>query len=287
MNLQQLRYLVALADHGTLTQAGNVLKVSQPALSRAIHDLEDEFGTPIVRREGRTLSLTPAGKAAVVATRRMLAAFDEIMPAVERNRRPPVLRIAVSHSLSAALSGPLSVMMRHQPSLHIQTFNTFGQEEMTRMLLEGLVDIGFGQLDTASPKLVTVPSGSVERVLVSPPGTQLPPTLPFTALDSLPLINLPPSRGRYMEFDSICEAAGIRLNIVFETDDPNAFIPAVRSGIGSCVAWKQYCLGLNGVEVRSFEPPQIVNVGFLHPRKLPPEMRRFLQLLKQLGAPPH
>ena len=61
--LQQLRYLVAVADHGSVSAAARSLYVSQPGLSSAILHLEDVFGIQcFIRHPAKGVSLTPAGQ---------------------------------------------------------------------------------------------------------------------------------------------------------------------------------------------------------------------------------
>lgn len=62
MNIQQLRYVVAIADSGTFREAANKLFVSQPSLSVAIRDLEDELGFKLFRRTTVGTVLTRRGQ---------------------------------------------------------------------------------------------------------------------------------------------------------------------------------------------------------------------------------
>ena len=62
MNLRDLKYLVALADHKHFGRAAAACYVSQPTLSTQIKKLEDELGVPLVERAPRKVMLTPAGR---------------------------------------------------------------------------------------------------------------------------------------------------------------------------------------------------------------------------------
>src|SRR3546814_10475970 len=57
MNLQHLRYLVGFSEHRTLTDAADSLGISQPAISRALHELEQELGCILFRSEEHTSEL--------------------------------------------------------------------------------------------------------------------------------------------------------------------------------------------------------------------------------------
>ncbi|MCE9606195.1 MAG: LysR family transcriptional regulator [Planctomycetia bacterium] len=62
MELQQLRYFVAVANHANFTRAAEACLVSQPSLSQQIIKLERELGQPLFERLGRTARLTEAGR---------------------------------------------------------------------------------------------------------------------------------------------------------------------------------------------------------------------------------
>src|SRR5438445_10501934 len=63
MKLQQLRILLAVAQHGSIHEASRSLHVSQPALSKAIAELERELGVTLMSRSVRGISLTAYGVA--------------------------------------------------------------------------------------------------------------------------------------------------------------------------------------------------------------------------------
>lgn len=77
LEVRDLRLLSAIAEQGTLTRAGNVLFLTQSALSRQLADLEKRLGVALFQRSGRRMVLTPAGE-------RLLEAGREILGAVAR-----------------------------------------------------------------------------------------------------------------------------------------------------------------------------------------------------------
>jgi DNA-binding transcriptional LysR family regulator len=78
MNLRQLRTLVAIAEQGSFTAAGNAVGLSHSAISLHVKALEEELGIPLVDRTQRPPRLTARGVALVEQARRMAALEDEI-----------------------------------------------------------------------------------------------------------------------------------------------------------------------------------------------------------------
>jgi LysR family transcriptional regulator, nitrogen assimilation regulatory protein len=62
MDIQQLRYFITVAEHGSFTRAATVLPLVQSALSQRIAALEREFGLTLLHRHGRGVNLTQAGQ---------------------------------------------------------------------------------------------------------------------------------------------------------------------------------------------------------------------------------
>lgn len=88
MNLRDLKYLVALADHRHFGRAAASCFVSQPTLSTQIRKLEDELGLPLVERSPRKVMLTPAGLEAAARARSIVAEIEQLKEAARRSRDP-------------------------------------------------------------------------------------------------------------------------------------------------------------------------------------------------------
>lgn len=71
-SLAQVEPLIAVTDHGTHTAAADVLRISQPSLSRRIHSLEQALGARLLVPVGRRMELTETGRGVVAAGRRAL-----------------------------------------------------------------------------------------------------------------------------------------------------------------------------------------------------------------------
>jgi LysR family hydrogen peroxide-inducible transcriptional activator len=88
MNLRDLKYLVALADHRHFGKAADASFVSQPRLSTQIKKLEDELGVALVERAPRKVMLTPVGREVVERARQIIAEVEQMGEVARRSRDP-------------------------------------------------------------------------------------------------------------------------------------------------------------------------------------------------------
>ena len=78
MDLRHLRYFLQAAESKSVLGAARQLRLSQPALSRQIHDLEGELGVDLFERAGRGSALTGAGEDLLPFARRVLNEVDAL-----------------------------------------------------------------------------------------------------------------------------------------------------------------------------------------------------------------
>lgn len=136
MNLQDLRYLVALAEHRHFGRAAESCHVSQPTLSSQIRKLEDELGVTLLERTNKRVDLTPVG-AQILAHARAALAEAQQMEVVARAARDPLvgpLKLGAIPTLAPYLM-PLILKPLKQayPGLTIELW-----EDQTRALIDGL-----------------------------------------------------------------------------------------------------------------------------------------------------
>ncbi len=136
MNLQELRYLVAVAEHRHFGRAAETCNVSQPTLSSQIRKLEEELGVTLLERTNKRVNLTPVGGQILLHAQRALAEAGE-MEAVARAARDPLLgplRLGVIPTLAPYLMPLILKPLRQSyPGLTIELW-----EDQTRPLIEGL-----------------------------------------------------------------------------------------------------------------------------------------------------
>jgi LysR family hydrogen peroxide-inducible transcriptional activator len=136
MNLQELRYFVALAEHRHFGRAAEACHVSQPTLSSQIRKLEDELGVTLLERTNKRVDLTPVGSQILVHAQEALFQAAQ-MEAVARAARDPLvgpLKLGSIPTLAPYLMPLILKPIHHAyPGLIIELW-----EDQTRSLIDGL-----------------------------------------------------------------------------------------------------------------------------------------------------
>jgi DNA-binding transcriptional LysR family regulator len=282
MNLQHLRYLAAFAEHRTLTDAAETLGISQPAISRALHELQEELRCPLFQRAGRRLELTAAGQDVLKAARRALAAIDDIRRIPGEQAARDVLRIATLGAMAAGMSALLERFLRLHPDVRVQVLHLDRDDEMPDMLRRRDVEIAYCAIGKAPRGLAVTPMRPLKIVLASPIGSDLPDRVTFAALHNLPMICPARTEERRRLLDDPCERAGATLNCVIESSDTTTFLSGIQAGIGSALMWDVNAAQATGIEVRRFEPEREIAVGLIHHRKPSAIVRALLDQARRL-----
>src|SRR4051812_24288132 len=101
VQLQQLRYFLAVVGTRHFTQAADSVGVSQPTLSKQVHTLEETLGAPLFERARGAVGLTAAGDTLLPLARRMVADADAARDAIQEivGLRSSRVRVGATPSL--------------------------------------------------------------------------------------------------------------------------------------------------------------------------------------------
>ena len=157
MNLRDLKYLVALADHKHFGRAAAACYVSQPTLSTQIKKLEDELGVPLVERAPRKVMLTPAGRDAADRARRIVAEVEQMKEAARRSQDPEAgtVRLGLFPTLGPYLLPHVVPRIRARfPHLELLLVEEKSDVLLSR-LREGRLDAGLLALPVTDDQLHT------------------------------------------------------------------------------------------------------------------------------------
>ncbi|MFT3763373.1 MAG: DNA-binding transcriptional regulator OxyR [Pseudoxanthomonas sp.] len=186
MNLRDLKYLVALADHKHFGKAAAASFVSQPTLSTQIRKLEEELGVPLVERVPRKVMLTPAGREAVERARRIVAEVEQMKEAARRSQDPEAgrVRLGIFPTLGPYLLPHVIPCIRARfPRLELLLVEEKSDVLLAR-LREGTLDAGLLALPVHDERM------HVEPLFEEPFLLAVPENHPLAQRDSLNLKEL-------------------------------------------------------------------------------------------------
>lgn len=139
MNIQQMKYVVAIANNGSFREASKKLYVAQPSLSHAIKELEDELATKLFLRTNRGTTLTEDGVEFVQMAQKLLAQYELIETRYSNNEQKSVhfsisaqhydfLAIVISRLLTEELNYKSFRIFESTTQKIIQDVSTFRSE---------------------------------------------------------------------------------------------------------------------------------------------------------------
>jgi LysR family hydrogen peroxide-inducible transcriptional activator len=164
MTLNELRYLVAVAQERSFGRAAAKCFVSQPALSVAIHKLEDELGAPLFERGKSEITVTPVGERIVEQAQRVLEEASRIRELAQagRNQLAGPLKLGVIYTVAPYLIPDLVPVLRKlAPQMPLEL-----EENMTEALE---TELKSGRLDAAIVALPFAPPGVTTVFLYEEP----------------------------------------------------------------------------------------------------------------------
>lgn len=215
-----LRGFVAIVDSGSMLNASEKVFITQSALSLQIKRLEELLQQALFHREGRRLSLTPAGDLMLDYARKVLALHDEAVNAVSAGQYAGPARIGMVQDFAETLlSGLLARFAELHPEAQIYA-RVAGTADLLAMLDTRQLDIVLGFAANNDPNAITIAPMAWygrQELLADP-------TVPLAVLE-------PPCRFREAAIRTL-EDAGRPYRITVETPNLTTLRAAVSAGLG-------------------------------------------------------
>jgi LysR family hca operon transcriptional activator len=146
MELRHLRYFIAVAETGSLTEAAERrLHTSQPSLSRQIRDLEEQVGVALLVRSARGVALTDAGNAFIDHARLALNQVDAAVEAARRAAQPAKQRFALGFLTGQEMTWlpeAMRILRAELPSIDVTVSSDYSPD-LAEGLARGKLDLAF------------------------------------------------------------------------------------------------------------------------------------------------
>lgn len=299
MQTRQLRYFLAVADHGGFGRAAEALRIAQPSLSQAIAAFEKEIGTPLFHRVGRGVVLSASGRDLLGPARAAIRSLELAEGAVG------VRRTGVADSLDVIstptpgvepLTGILREFSSMSPRTKLDIAVGFTPADVIDAIRSGEREIGvLGTLEPHSSRgLRTVHLEPQPFVLISPPGggdragSQM--QTDSVSLDEMRGSRLiVPQRGSLIRttIDGLIDDGSLDAEIVAEVSLRASIVPMVLAGMGQAVlasGWRDLARQ-SGAVVQTITPETTIHISIVsRPTGLTPAAARFLEVVADAGV---
>ncbi|MBL0729088.1 LysR substrate-binding domain-containing protein [Piscinibacter sp. HJYY11] len=240
LDLQQLRYFIAVAETENVGQAAELLHISQSPLSRQLQQLESRLGLTLFTREKKRLKLTPAGRDFLVEAKALLAHAERVKQRAADVGRGKLGTLVVGYVAGAVHAGvigkALQALQQQVPGARLQ-LRSLPSAEQFAALQRGELDLGYTY---AAPP---VESGLASVLLLEEPFVLAVPadhalaTAESLDLNGQPLV-APLSWPAREELLRACATLGWAPDVRYEAADPAAALGLVAAGLGCAFVQK-------------------------------------------------
>ena len=294
MELRHLRYFIATAEEENVSLAASKLHVSQPAISRQIHDLEDEIGFQLFERSAKSLKLTEAGRAFLTDAKALLRNADVAV----KNARAIAsgalgeLHVGYSPSLTAKiLPASLRAFKARFPNVRVALHDVSG-EEMLAGLRQDKLHVAFTAASGKKP-----PAGMKSKELLQdaicvavPTGHALAEAKTVTLERLLKESLIAFSRDDYPGYLELIEDTFAQFkrvpHIVEEHDGISSVLTAVEAGRGIALVGEQAgSLGSSRVKIIPVAGvPRVSVVALWNKDSTSPFIEKFVGIVADTAA---
>lgn len=230
-----MHYFCTVAEQGQVSRAARVLHMAQPPLSQRLRELEEELGTALFTRRGRSLELTDAGRLFYRRARDILRAAEAAKAEVIRaaSLAGPTLRIGLSPTCRTPWLARFPALQAQLPGRQIGLL-VGDSSYLEQLLLTGQLDVAFMQPPAAPENFVVHGLAACRSVAVAPPGL-LEPALDRLSLQELsrhPLLLLRRSVGvgGYERLLRAMHGAGLMPRVALYSSDASVLLEVLAQG---------------------------------------------------------
>jgi LysR family transcriptional activator of glutamate synthase operon len=272
VELRQLQYFLKVAQKEHVTQASEELHVAQSAVSRQIHQLEEELGVQLFMQKGRNLQLTPVGQLFCKRVDSILKELDKAVVEVHEFLDPEQgeIRIGFPHSLGIHLiPSVVAEFKRRYPNVKFR-FKQGMFPSLIRDVISAEVDLAF-----ISPFPEKHEQVEGEVMLTEELYAILPPNHPLAKEESIKLDQL--KDDKFVLFSKgyslrpivwhACLEAGFTPKIAFEGEETDTIRGLVAAGMGVSILPEMALFQTNPLQparVRISEPKVTRTIGLIH-----------------------
>ena len=260
---------------GSMTTAGAMLGISQPAVSRLIREIEGKVGFALFERQGKKITPTPEAVTLHREVDRSMQALSRIEVAAESiaQSKTDTLRVISTLGISAVYIGDVLRRLEQDFPDATVTLHTGTTPTVVETMLTQQFDLGFGFFPRVVQGLEIEPVNDVEAVCILPKGHALADLkeINVTDLDGVPLICQEKETQTQYKVVSVFRAAEIEPQIRVEANFTLMIYNLVETGLGAAIVEPITAKAMTdrAIEIRPFRPAIRFGSGIAFPTQKP------------------
>ena len=295
MNRNQLALFQLVAQAGGISRGAKLARVSQPAVSKQIAELEAALGVRLLERLPRGCRLTEAGRILADYARRWRATETEAERAMEEYRGLKRGRLVIGASMSIGgylLPDALAEFHRRFPEIELQ-YEIANTQNIQRALLDGGIELGFTEGPLDDDELEATVFFQDELVVVAPAGHPLLKRRSVHVRDICrePFILREEGSGTRSVFERALRRKGFKIQPLMALTSPEAIKNSVAAGLGLAIMSRMIVglelqtgrLGIVRLKDLTIQRP--LHLQRVRGRSTSPAAAKFLEVLPA-GLPP-
>lgn len=269
--LRQLRVFVAVAQHGSFSQAGQIIGLSQSAVSHSIKELEAEMGIRLLDRTTREVALTGAGQQLATRLDRLLEELNTTLLDARSfgQQRSGTVRVAASQTISAHLMPQcLAASQRRYPEIKVMLRDR-PQQWVLQSVRDAEVDFGIVVGPLTAGEFASEPILAEPFLLLCRQDDELAQAqeIRWQMLNGRTMVLQDYASGSRVLIDEALRQQQVKAEIVQEIGHPTTLYPMVEAGIGISI------LPALALPLPAGRPLMV--------RRLLPEINRTLMLIRR------
>jgi len=291
MNLRQVEAFRALMETNSVTKAGKLLFITQPAVSRLIADFEDTVGFCLFERRKGRLYPTEEGKLLYKEVEKAFIGLKQIAQTAQSIKslaRGSLRIVAIPAMVTSFLPSVVSAFSKKYSGINIFLYS-LANKNFLEWVENSFYDIAIFDLIGETPEAKIIASYSVEYGCIMPPNHPLKKKniIKITDLEGESFVSYPSDTRIRFEIDGHFEKAGVKRQLKFETRPTEAIEKLVEAGVGVSVipAFSNGIKANHKLIYRKCDIPLTIDLALVVPKQKQISLtaQRFIEIFKDFA----
>jgi DNA-binding transcriptional LysR family regulator len=271
IKFRQLEVFRAVMSAGTITQAAEMLYVSQPGVSRMLAELEEELGFRLFVRTNRQIIPTEEAKALHQEVQRAFTGIKEISDAaaaIREYRTGQLNLVSMPGAVGSIMPQLLSRFAQRYPDVAV-SLDVQPSQRVFEWMKSMQFDLGFAYLPSESPLIEAIPLVSGDSICLLPSSHALTGKKAIEPKDlaGQRFVSFKSNTMYRFQVDQVFRTAGVERRLTMEARSTEAIFSMVAAGLGVSIIppfFSPYSFS-PGVVTRPFQPAIRLELGVLRP----------------------